>query len=50
MNALHICYGDIFTTNEMVVPHFALILFTMLLYAYGFGEMALNTKLGRKLI
>ena len=50
VNALHICYGNIFTTNEMVIPHFALILFVALLYAYAFGEMALNTKLGRKLI
>ncbi len=50
VNALHICYGDIFTTNEMVIPHFALVLFIIILYAYAFGEMALNTKLGRKLI
>ncbi len=50
VNALHICYGNIFTTNEMVIPHFALVLFIALLYVYGFGEMLLNSKIGRRLI
>lgn len=50
VNALHICYGNIFTTNEMVIPHFALVLFVILLYVYGFAEMALNTKLGKRLV
>lgn len=50
VNALHICYGSIFTTNEMVMPHFALIIMICIMYAYGFGEMLLNTKLGKKLI
>lgn len=50
VNSLHICYGSLFTTNEMVTPHFGLIIMTVILYAYGFGEMALDTKLGRRLI
>ncbi len=50
VNALHICYGNIFTTNDMVMPHFGLIVFICILYAYGFGEMALNTNVGKKLI
>lgn len=49
VNALHICYGTLFTTNEMVTPHYALVLFIALLYAYGLGEVCLNTRLGRKL-
>lgn len=50
VNALHLSYGSLFTTNEMVTPHFALVLFVCLLYVYAFGEMALNTKIGKKLI
>lgn len=50
VNALHICYGNIFTTNEMVMPHVCLIAMICMLYVYGFGEMLLNTKVGRRLI
>ena len=50
VNALHLSYDSLFTTNDMVTPHFALILFVCLLYVYAFGEMALNTKIGKKLI
>ena len=49
VNSLHICYGTLFTTNEMVIPHFGLIIMTMLLYLYCLGEKALNTRLGKKL-
>lgn len=50
VNAIHICYHDIFTTNEMVTAHFALVIFICILYAYSFGEMLLNTKIGRRLV
>lgn len=50
VNAIHIYFHDIFTTNEMVASHFALVIFTCLLYAYSFGEMLLNTSLGRRLV
>ncbi len=50
VNALHLGYGSLFTTNEMVKPHYSLMIMTILLYMYGFGEMLLNTKAGKKLI
>lgn len=50
VNSLHICYESLFTTNEMVTPHFGLIIMIVILYAYALGEMALDTKLGRRLI
>lgn len=50
VNALHLCYGSIFTTNEMVKPLFSFMIMTVLLYIYGFGEMLLNTKTGKKII
>lgn len=50
VNSFHICYESLFTTNEMVTPHFGLIIMIVILYAYAFGEMALDTKLGRRLI
>lgn len=50
VNALHLCYGNVFTTNEMVKPLFSFMIMTLLLYIYGFGEMLLNTKAARKLI
>ena len=50
VNAIHIGYGNIFTTNEMTMSHLGLVIFTCILYGYAFGEMALNTKVGKKLI
>ena len=50
VNALHLCYGSIFTTNDMVMPHCALIIMIIIMYAYGFGEILLDTRLGRRLI
>ena len=49
VNSLHICYGTLFTTNEMVTPHFGLVIMITLLYLYSLGEAALGTKLGKKI-
>jgi glucan phosphoethanolaminetransferase (alkaline phosphatase superfamily) len=49
VNAMHLCYWNIFTTNEMVKPHFCLMAMILMMYAYGFAEMFLNTKLGKRL-
>lgn len=49
VNAMHLCYWSIFTTNEMVKPHFCLMAMILMMYAYGFAEMFLNTKLGKRL-
>lgn len=50
VNALHLCYGSVFTTGEMVKPHFSFIIMTVLLYMYGLGEMLLNTKVCKRII
>lgn len=50
VNALHVSYGSLFTTNDMIMGHGALIVMILILYLYGFGEMALNTKLGKRLL
>lgn len=49
VNAMHLCYWNIFTTNDMVMPHFCLIAMILMMYAYGFGEMVLNTRLFKRI-
>ena len=49
VNAMHLCYGSIFTTNEMIKPHYCLMAMILILYLYGFAEMFLNTKLGKRI-
>ena len=36
VNAVHIVYGGIFTTNEMVRPTIVIVVLTLLFYVYGF--------------
>ena len=47
VNAIHICYGSIFTTNDMVMAEYSLMLMTALFYAYGFVELFLGSKCGK---
>lgn len=47
VNAIHICYGSIFTTNAMIMPEYSLMLMTVLFYAYGFVELFLGSKCGK---
>lgn len=49
VNAMHICYGSIFTTNEMVMPHFCLMAMIVVIYLYALADWFLNsTALGRR--
>lgn len=38
VNAVHIVYGNIFTTNEMVQPTLCILVLTILFYIYGFVD------------
>lgn len=50
VNAMHVCYGTIFTTKEMVLPHYCLLCMIAVFYIYGVFEWFLsNTKLGRRI-
>ncbi len=50
VNSIHISYGSIFTTNDMVMSHFALFIMTGLFYLYGFAEMFLTkNRVGKKI-
>lgn len=49
VNAIHICFGSIFTTNEMTMPHFCLMAMIASMYLYGMADWFLkNTAIGRK--
>jgi hypothetical protein len=49
VNAIHICFGSIFTTNEMIMPHFCLMAMIASMYLYGMADWFLkNTAIGRK--
>lgn len=47
VNAIHISYGSIFTTNAMIMSHYSLMIMTALFYVYGFAELFLGTKCGK---
>lgn len=49
VNAMHLCYWSIFTTKDMIMPHYCLMVMIAILYGYGFAEMFFDTKLGKKL-
>lgn len=50
VNAIHVCYGSIFTTNEMVMSHFTLMGMIACMYLYAFAEWFLKgTAIGRRL-
>lgn len=49
VNAIHICFGSIFTTNEMIMPNFCLMAMIACMYLYGVADWFLkNTAIGRK--
>lgn len=48
VNAIHIVHGSIFTTNSMIMSHYALFVMTAVIYAYAFSDIFLNTCIGRK--
>lgn len=47
VNAIHICYGSIFTTKDMVMAEYSIMLMTALFYVYGFFELFLGSKCGK---
>ncbi len=50
VNAIHIVYGSVFTTNDMVMPHYCIMAMTLVFYAYGLAEHFYNgTELGRRM-
>lgn len=49
VNAIHIYFRSIFTTNEMVEPHSCLMVMIGFMYLYGLAEIFLNSKIGRRL-
>ena len=50
VNAIHICYGSWYTTNEMVMTHYCLIVMVLCFYGYGVIDDFINkTRIGRRL-
>lgn len=50
VNAIHIGYGSIFTTNDMVMSHVCLWIMIACFYLYGFIDMFIRrTRIGRKI-
>ena len=49
VNAVHITYGSIFTTSDMIMPHYCIMTMTVVFYVYGLTEHFCNaTRLGRR--
>ena len=50
VNSIHLVYWSWYTTNEMVMPHFAIMAFTLLLYFYGAVDwFCSKSKLGKRM-
>ena len=49
VNAIHIVHGSVFTTNSMIMSHYALFAMIALIYVYAFSDIFLNTYVGRRL-
>ena len=50
VNAVHLCYWSWYTTNEMVMSHYALMVMVGCFYAYGLADDFVNkTRIGRRL-
>ena len=49
INAIHIVHGSVFTTNSMIMSHYALFAMIALIYVYAFSDIFLNTCVGRRL-
>lgn len=49
VNAIHIAYGSLFTTNDMVMAHFCLMIMIAAFYFYGSIDWAINnTTFGKR--
>lgn len=49
VNAIHIVYGELFTTNAMVMAHYILDLFIVTFYLYGLADFVLSkTNCGKR--
>lgn len=49
VNAIHIVHGSVFTTNSMIMSHYALFVMIAVIYVYAFSDILLNTCIGRKI-
>lgn len=50
VNAIHIAYWNWYTTNEMVKPHFCLVIMIVCFYLYALSDVIMNnTRFGRKI-
>lgn len=44
INAIHLVYGSIFTTNEMVMSNVVILVTTLFFYLYGFADKFFSGK------
>lgn len=49
VNAIHIVHGSVFTTNSIIMSHYALFVMIAVIYVYAFSDILLNTCIGRKI-
>lgn len=49
VNAIHIAYGSIFTTTEMITAHIVVVVMILMFYLYGFTELFVNSKIGKQI-
>ncbi len=49
VNAIHIGYRSLFTTNAMVMSHVCLFIMIGCFYLYGFSDMFFQSRIGRKI-
>lgn len=49
VNAIHIAYGSFFTTTEMITAHIVVGVMILMLYLYGFTELFVNSKIGKRI-
>lgn len=50
VNSIHLVYWSWYTTKEMIMAHFAIMAFTLLLYIYGAAEwFCSKSSLGKRL-
>lgn len=49
VNAIHIAYRSLFTTNDMIMAHYCLMIMIVAFYFYGFIDWTINnTVFGKK--
>ena len=49
VNSIHIAYGSVFTTSEMITSHIVVGVMVLMFYLYGFAELFADSKIGRRL-